>query len=380
MKKAIVLILLAALLVSAMAGCSDWTAAGKKVGISLPGTEGHNWEKEAVYLAEALEAEGMTASYQLAEDAETQARQIENMISDGCDALIITPIGDGSALSEALAKTEKIKTIVIAYGAVIRDSDAVDYCVLFDSRAAGRMQGACIRDALSLNATPGPYLLEIFSGGGDGWDDEELYEGAMQILQPYIDDGSLVVGSGQISLEDITAAQAAGETEAEDGGGDETGTGSNGAGPGERLEALLQSYGDERPYPDAILCGSDETALEVAGTLDGMGCTRFPVITGRDCLAESVQNIIDGRQTMSVYRDGEALADRTVRVLVGAFERHLAKTEDGTFNGTIMVPCYFCDPVYVDVWNYQAVLIDSGVYAAEQFVIPEPIDAAPPEV
>jgi len=365
LKKAIIiLILLFALLVSVMAGCSDWTAVGKKVGISLPGTDGHDWEKEAAYLAEVLETAGMSASYQFAENEETQARQIEKMISDGCDALVVAPIDDGTALTEVLAKAEKAKAIVISYGKVIRDSDAVDYCVLFDSRAAGRMQGACIRDALSLNATPGPYLLEIFNGGGSGWDDTELYEGAMQILQPYIDEGSLIVGSGQVSLEDITAV-------GEDGAEIE---------PGERLEALLDSYGDDNPYPDAILCSSDETALTVAKTLNGMGCMQFPVITGRDCLKDNIQNIIDGRQAMSVYRDGEALADRTSRVLVGAFERHLAKASEGVFNGTVKVPCYFCDPVYVDVWNYQAVLIDSGVYSAEQFIIPEPVDVVPPEV
>lgn len=362
MKKIIILILIFSLLVSGLAGCSGWTAVGKKVGISLPGTDEHDWEKEAAYLVEALEAAGMVASYQLAEDAETQARQIRKMLNDGCDALVIAPIDDGTALVEALEKADKAKAIVISYGELIRDSDAVDYCVLFDSRGAGRMQGACIRDALSLNATPGPYLLELFSGGGSGWDDTELYEGAIQILQPYIDDGSLVVGSGQLSLEEITAA---GEDGAE-------------IGPGERLEALLDSYGDDRPFPDAILCSSDETALIVAKTLSGMGCTQFPVITGRDCQEDNIQNIIDGRQTMSIYKDGQSLAERTSRVLVGAFERHLAKTSDGLFNGTIMVPCYFADPVYVDICNYQAVLIDSGVYSVEQFNIPEPIDAEPP--
>jgi len=364
LKKIIILILMLSLLVSGMAGCSDWTAVGKKVGISMPGTDEHDWESEAAYLAEVLEAAGMVPSYHLAENADTQARQIENLINDGCDALIVAPVDDGTALADALAKAKKAKAIVIAYGEVIRDSDAVDYCVLYDSRAVGRMQGACIRDTLSLNATPGPYLLEIFSGGGDGWDNTAIYEGAMQILQPYIDEGSLVVGSGQVSLDEITA------------------TGEDGAEiePAERLEALLDSYGDERPYPDAILCGSDETALIVAKTLNGMGCAQFPVITGRDCEKDNIQNIIDGRQAMSVYRDGKALADRTSRVLVGAFERHLKDAVEETFNGVVKVPCYFCDPVYVDVWNYQAVLIDSGVYAAEQFNIPEPIDVAPPEV
>lgn len=364
MKKIIIFILLLSLLVSVLAGCSDWTAVGKKVGISMPGTDGHDWEGEAAYLSDTLEAAGMVPSYHLAEDAETQARQIENLIDEGCEALIVAPVDDGTALVEALDGARKAKAIVIAYGEIIRDSDAVDYCVLFDSRAVGRMQGACIRDALSLNATPGPYLLEIFSGGGEGWDDTAIYEGAMQILQPYIDDGSLVVGSGQVSLEDITAVGEDG-TEIE---------------PEKRLEELLDSYGDESPYPDAILCGSDETALAVAKTLNGMGCTQFPVITGRDCEKDNIQNIIDGRQAMSVYRDGRAMADRTSRVLVGAFERRLPDAVEQEFNGTVMVPCYFCDPVYVDVWNYQAVLIDSGVYAAEQFNIPEPIAAAPPEV
>jgi len=364
LKKAIILILLFALLVSVTAGCSDWTAVGKKVGISMPGTDEHDWEEEAAYLAEVLEAAGMVPSYQFAEDAAAQVRQIENMLDDGCDALVVAPVDDGTALADVLAKAEKDKAIIISYGEIIKDSDAVDYCILFDSRTAGRMQGACIRDSLSLNATPGPYTLELFSGGGDGWDDTALYEGAMQILKPYIDDGSLVVGSGQVSLEEITAV---GEDGTE-------------PGPEERLETLLDSYGDERPYPDAILCASDETALTVAKTLSGMGCAQFPVITGRDCQVDNIQNIIDGRQAMSIYRDGEALADRTARVLVGAFERHMTKTADEVFNGTVMVPCYFCDPVYVDVCNYQAVLIDSGVYSPEQFNIPEPIDAEPPSM
>jgi len=364
LKKIIILILLFSLLASGMAGCSDWTAVGKKVGISMPGTDEHDWESEAAYLAGVLEAAGMVASYQFAEDAAAQARQIESMLDDGCEALVIAPVDDGTALAEVLAKADKAKAFVISYGEIIRDSDAVDYGVLFDSRAAGRMQGACIRDALSLNATPGPYLLEIFSGGGVGWNDEELYEGAMQILQPYIDEGSLIVGSGQVSLDEITAVREDG-TEIE---------------PEERLEALLGSYGDEKPYPDAILCASDETALIVSKTLNGMGCAQFPVITGRDCLEDNIQSIIDGRQAMSVYRDGEAMADRTSRVLAGAFERHLSDADEEVFNGTVMVPCYFCDPVYVDVWNYQAVLIDSGVYSAEQFIIPEPVDVAPPEV
>lgn len=104
---------------------------------------------------------GFLQSLQFASnDVATQVSQVENMVSGGCDAIVIGSI-DGESLGTPLKQAEEQGIPVISYDRLIMNSSAVTYYATFDNYLVGQKQGEYIVDALDLDNTDGPYNLEI---------------------------------------------------------------------------------------------------------------------------------------------------------------------------------------------------------------------------
>src|SRR5665647_1291659 len=146
----------------------------------------------------SLEKAGYTVDLQYANDEiATQVSQIENMITGGCAVLVIASI-DGSSLGTVLADAKKANIPVIAYDRLIMNSDAVSYYATFDNYMVGTIQGEYIVKVLDLENAAGPFNMEIFAGSADDNNARFFYQGAYDVLKPYIDSGKLVVVSGQV--------------------------------------------------------------------------------------------------------------------------------------------------------------------------------------
>ncbi len=335
----------------------DNAATGGKIGVSMPTQSLQRWNQDGSNMKATLEGAGYVVDLQYAGDNDipTQVAQIENMISSGCEVLVIAAI-DGSSLTEVL-KSAKDKSIpVIAYDRLLMNSDAVTYYATFDNYKVGTMQGEFIRDALKLDTEEGPFNIEMFTGSPDDNNINFFFGGAIDVLQPYIDSGKLVVKSGQ--TEKAQCATLNWNTEESQ----------------KRMENLIASnnYGpDEDKTPlHAVLSSNDSVANGITNALVAAGYTKdnFPILTGQDCDKPAVKNMISGIQSMSIFKDTRTLADKVVGMvdsIMKGTEVEINDTETYN-NGTGIIPSYLCDPVICTVDNYKELLLDSGYYTEEE--------------
>lgn len=349
MKKLISVLLIVALLFS-MAACAGTSSKNDKfVGISMPTQDLQRWNQDGANMKEKFEAAGFTVDLQYANnEVNTQVSQIENMISSGVKVLVIAAI-DGKTLTSVLASAKDADVVVIAYDRLIMDTDAVSYYCTFDNYMVGTIQGQYIKDQLDLDAG-GSYNIEITAG--DPADNNALYfyQGAMDVLQPYIDSGVLTVPSGQITFEETATAAWSTETSQS------------------RMEAILASYYADGTQLDACLCSNDSTAKGVTNALASSYTGAYPIVTGQDCDIANTKDIIAGKQSMSIFKDTRTLAAQTVQMVTDILAGNTPEVNDTTTydNGVKVVPTYLCAPVFADASNYKELLIDSGYYTEDQ--------------
>ncbi|MBB2673464.1 UNVERIFIED_ORG: putative multiple sugar transport system substrate-binding protein [Rhizobium esperanzae] len=323
------------------------------VGIAMPTKSSARWIDDGNNIVKQLEAAGYKTDLQYADDdIPNQLSQIENMVTKGAKVLVIASI-DGTTLSDVLQKAHDAGIKVIAYDRLIRDSANVDYYATFDNFQVGVLQATSIVDALGLKDGKGPFNIELFGGSPDDNNAFFFYDGAMSVLQPYIDSGKLVVKSGQTGMDkvgtlrwDAATAQA-------------------------RMDNLLSAnYTDAKV--DAVLSPYDGLSIGIISSLKGVGYGSadqpLPIVSGQDAEIPSVKSIIAGEQHSTVFKDTRELAKVTVAMVDAVMsgkepEVNDTKTYD---NGVKVVPSYLLKPVSVDKTNYKQVLIDSGYYTEDK--------------
>lgn len=322
----------------------------KLVGVAMPTKDLQRWNQDGDNMKKALEEAGYEVDLQYASnEVATQVSQVENMISNGCDILVIASI-DGSSLGEPLGQAKEAGIPVIAYDRLLMESDAVTYYATFDNYMIGQKQGEYIVDALNLEEEDGPFNLEIVAGAPDDNNATFFYGGAMDVLQPYIDEGKLVVKSGQTDFE-TCATQAWDSAKAQD-----------------RMDTIIAGNYSDGTNLDAVLCSNDSTALGVANSLAASYTGEYPVITGQDCDLPNVKNLAAGKQAMDIFKDTRTLADQVVTMVEAVLSGEEAEVNDTESydNGTGAIPTYLCEPVVVTADNYEEILVDSGYYTADQ--------------
>ena len=348
--KKLIAILLALVLVVGLVACGGPAKKddGKisKIGLCMPTKEQTIWTMQADRLEKALTAAGYEVLVEFAEDdSARQATQIENMISKGVDCLIIAAV-DSFSLTESCEKAKEAGILVIADDRAIQNTEAVDYYVTCDYFRLAQMQGEYIRDALDLDNTTETYTMEIFAGSPDDANSVLFHNGQLDILQKYIDEGKLVIKSGQ-----TTAAECA--TPSWDSAKAQS-----------RCDNLLSGfYADD--HLDVALVTADCLAIGVISSLESMGYgtadNPFPIVTGQDCELAAIKNIKAGKQTMSVFIDGTLLAAKTVELLDSINAGSPIAADTTTNNEVFDVPTMLYDPLPITGENYTH-LIDVGFY------------------
>ena len=357
MKKVLALVL-ALVMIFALAACGQAaapaaTGSGDLVGVAMPTKDLQRWNQDGENMKAMLEKAGYQVDLQYgANDIATQVSQIENMIANGCKVLVIASI-DGDSLGTVLAQAKEKSIPVIAYDRLIMNSDAVTYYATFDNWLVGTKQGEFIEEALGLKDGKGPFNIEFITGDPGDNNINFFFDGAMSILQQYLDNGQLVCPSGQ--TEKAVVATANWATDAAQA----------------RFENILSSnYADKQL--DAVLASNDSTALGVENALaSSYSGSVYPVITGQDCDIAIMKNLIDGKQAMSVFKDTRTLAAKVVEMVDAIMKGQEPPINDTeTYdNGTGIIPSFLCEPVACTVENYKELLIDSGYYTFEQLGI-----------
>ena len=330
------------------------TGEGYSIGISMPTKSSARWISDGESMVQFFEEKGYETDLQYAEDdIPNQLAQIENMVVKGVDVLIIAAI-DGTTLSDVLQQAADQGIKVIAYDRLIRDSGNVDYYATFDNFQVGVLQGSYIVDALDLENSDGPFNIELFGGSPDDNNAYFFYDGAMSVLQPYIDEGKLVVQSGQMGMDKVSTLRWDGATAQA------------------RMDNLLSAnYTDKQV--DAVLSPYDGLSIGIISSLKGVGYGSedlpMPVVTGQDAELPSVKSILAGEQTSTVFKDTRELAKQTVAMVDAVLQEEEVPVNDTeTYeNGVKVVPSYLLKPISVDVNNWQEALVDTGYYTADQF-------------
>ncbi len=344
MKKFVAILLCMMMVLGAVSAMAE----GHKVGISMPTKDLQRWNQDG----SNMEANFTEAGYEVdlqyaANDVQQQLNQVTNMINNGCEVVVIAAI-EGSSLGSALDLAKEKNVVVIAYDRLLMASDAVSYYATFDNYKVGTVQGTYIKEALKLDEVEGPLYLECTAGDPGDNNAGYFYQGAMDVLQPYIDAGKLVVKSGQVKFEEVATPGWKSETAQN------------------RANSVLAAYDDGSDIA-AWLCSNDSTALGVINALEDNYDGAWPVITGQDCDVATMKKMIDGKQSMSVFKDTRTLAAQVVKMVGQIFNGETVDVNDTeTYNnGKITVPSFLCDPVFANLDNWQALLIDSGYYVLD---------------
>lgn len=369
-KKAFVALIASGALMMSLAACSaggDTGASesgasnvgdGKLVGVAMPTQSSERWIADGKNVKDQLEAEGFQVDLQYAEDdIPKQISQIENMITKGAVALVVAA-KDASAMTTVLEEAKSQDIAIIAYDRLLTGTDAVDYYATFDNFLVGQQQAYTLLNGLGLTdlegkatsgAPAGPFNIELFAGSPDDNNATFFFNGAMDVLQPYIDKGTLVVKSGQtdftvVATQDwkLENAQA-------------------------RMEDLLTASYSDGSKVNAVLSPYDGlsrgiiSALTDAGYQVGQG---WPIISGQDAELDSVKAINAGEQYGTIFKDTRDLAAEAVKMTVAVLngeEPEVNNTTDYN-NGKKVVPSYLLAPVIVTKDNITKALVDSGYY------------------
>lgn len=334
------------------------------VGVAMPTQTSERWIADGKAVKEGLEKAGYKVDLQYAgDDIPTQQQQIDQMITKGADLLILASI-DGTALATQLQAAADANIPVIAYDRLIRDSENVDFYVTFDNYKVGVQQATSLLTGLGIlkadgskGDAAGPFNIELFAGSLDDNNAHFFYQGAMDTLKEYIDNGTLVVKSGQTDIEQVATLRWLQETAQK------------------RMEDLLTSTYSDGSKVQGVLSPYDGlsrgiiTALQNAGYGPTMtAATPMPIVTGQDAEIASVKLINDDVQFSTIFKDTRKLAEQAV-VSAQAFlagndpEANDTKTYD---NGVKVVPSYLLDSDVVVKDSIQKLLIDSGYWTADQ--------------
>jgi putative multiple sugar transport system substrate-binding protein len=337
------------------------STAGALIGVTMPTKSSERWISDGANLQKQLEALGYKVDLQYAEDdIPTQVNQIDNQITRGAKLLIIASI-DGTAITTQLQSAKDNKIPVIAYDRLIRNSPNVDYYATFDNFKVGVQQATSLLTGLKLlnadgskGTAKGPFNVELFAGSPDDNNATFFFNGAMSVLKPYLDAGTIVVKSKQTDFKTVAILRWQAKV-AQD-----------------RMENLLTSTYRSGAKVDGVLSPYDGLSIGILSALksNGYGTAGqpYPIVTGQDAEQASVKSIIAGEQYSTIYKDTRQLAKTTVSMADAVLKGQTPQTNNTTDynNGVKVVPSMLLESVIVDKTNYEKELIATGYYTKAQ--------------
>ncbi|MGO5051733.1 multiple monosaccharide ABC transporter substrate-binding protein [Lachnospiraceae bacterium LCP25S3_G4] len=363
MKKKVISILLAAAMVFSLAACSSKSSSSsddksdsskgdkKTVGVAMPTQSSERWINDGKNMKEKLEKLGYKVDLQYAEDdVQAQVSQIENLIAGGASCLVVAAV-DSSALVNVLGQAKDAGIPVIAYDRLLMDTDAVSYYATFDNKGVGTAIAQYVEEKMDLKnakANGKSYTFEMFMGSPDDNNALFLYNGIMEVIKPYIDEGTLVCESGQTDFQKNNTLRWDQQTAMK------------------RCEDILNGYYADKKL-DIVFSAFDGLSYGCKSALEGAGYKvgeDWPLITGQDAELMATKNIIAGSQTMTIFKDTRVLADKCVKMVQAVLEGTEPEINDTEQydNNKLVVPSYLCTPEAVDKDNYKEVLVDSEYY------------------
>lgn len=357
------------------AGCgssatsSDSTSAGKKskngkvdIGIVLPTKDEPRWTQDETRFKNALKDTDYSVEILFSQgDSAKEKANVDSLIAKGIKVLIICPQdGAAAAASAEAAKAAGVK--VISYDRLITGTDAVDYYVSFDSVAVGAAQAQYLVDHASGKSGQPLYL---YAGAASDNNAFLFFQGAWKVLQPKIADGTFKVENSAAANSLKAKADLTRDEQAKIIGQVTTNWDFNVA---KNLTSSNLTKATKADKGDVlVLAPNDGTARSIADTFKADKDVTSYVISGQDAEKASVQYIIDGKQSMTVFKDVRTLVKDAIATATSILKNETPDASGVTNNGKADIKTKQTDIIVVDQSTVKKDLVDSGYYSASDF-------------
>ncbi|NYJ31919.1 sugar-binding protein [Galbitalea soli] len=310
---------------------------GDTIGVALPAKTSQNWVLAKAAFEKSITAAGFKADVQYAAATNTvpdQQNEVSAMVTKG-DKVIIVAAQDGSQLGTQVKAAKAAGAIVIAWDRNLTGTKNVDYYVAFNNFKVGQLQGQALLDGMAAKKATGPYNIELFAGSPDDANAPIFFNGAMSILQPKIDDGTLKVASGETKFQQVSTqgwlAQNA---------------------QSRMSDLLTKNYSAATPTLDGVLSPNDTLGRAILTAVKAAG-KPYPIVTGQDSETASIPLIMQGIQYSTIYKNTQDEAQAAVDLVVTLSKGQKPATvvDKNNYNGVITVPSVELTPILVTKAN-----------------------------
>jgi putative multiple sugar transport system substrate-binding protein len=338
---------LAAVVALALAGCGREDDSGDNagggggekfpadslIGVSLPQKTSENWVLAENLFKDDLAAAGFKADVQFANGGVSeQQNQIQSMVTKGAKVIVVGAI-DGSQLGTQVKAAKDAGATVIAYDRLLKNTDAVDYYVAYDNFKVGVLQGNALLEGMAKKKPNGPYNIELFAGSPDDANAQVFFDGAMSVLTPKINDGTLKVVSGQKTFNQVVTQGWKAENAQK------------------RMDTLISGSYSSAAL-DGVLSPNDTLARAIMTSTKAAG-KPLPIVTGQDSEVESVKSIMAGQQYSTINKDTRNLVKATITMVQAVQKGQEPEINDTKSynNGVKVVPAQLLPPLIVTKEN-----------------------------
>ncbi|MBN1896690.1 MAG: substrate-binding domain-containing protein [Candidatus Aenigmarchaeota archaeon] len=316
------------------------------IGLSMASFRVERWTSDRDLFIERANELGAEVNIMSADDdADLQNRQAENMILQGVDVLVVVA-HDGEKASYIIDKAHEAGIKVIAYDRLIKDCN-LDYYISFDNVKVGEQQAQEVVNVVSKGNFA--YI------GGSPTDNNAflLKEGSFNVLQPLIDSGDI-----NIVLDNFTKGWL----------------------PELAYETMKNYLNENGGRIDAVIAANDGTASGIILALNEFGLAGTVPVSGQDASLAACQSIVEGTQTVTVYKPIKDIAYKAAEMAVAAANGEIINTNNVVNNGQEDVPSYLLDVVAVTKDNIIDTVIEDGFQNYENVYQNIPEDQRPPAV
>ncbi|KAI7256699.1 hypothetical protein KC345_g10940 [Hortaea werneckii] len=350
-----------AVLASACGNNSGGSGSKVDVGIVLPTKDEPRWVQDEQRFTDALKDTKYSSEILFSQGSSAKEKEnVEALIAKDIKVLIICP-QDGDAAAAAAEAAKKAGIQVISYDRLITNTDAVNYYVSFDSIAVGKAQAQYLVDHAKGSGQP----LYLYAGAASDNNAFLFFQGAWSVLQPKIADGTFTIANSSEAVALKDTAELTREQESKIISQVTTNWDPNEA--KNKAQTHLTAAAADQKGDVVILAPNDGTARSIADVFASDTAITSFVVSGQDAEKASVQYIIDGKQSMTVFKDVRNLVKDSISMAVSILDGKTPETTGINNNGKLDVPTKQTDVQVVDKENVKAALVESGYYEAKEF-------------
>jgi D-xylose transport system substrate-binding protein len=254
--------------------------------------------------------------------------QAGNLQTQGVDVLVVVCPNDGHA-APIVEAAHEAGIPVIAYDRLITDCN-LDLFISFDNVGVGELQA----EYLVERKPKGNYVL--IGGCPTDINAKLCRQGQMNILKPYIDRGDILIVEDQWAKDWLPTAA---------------------------MKIMKNALAKADNQVDAVLASNDGTAGGAIQALAGKKLAGHVLVSGQDADLAACQRIVEGTQSMTVYKPLKLMAAKAAEAAVAlALKKPLTEITRTVNNGKKDVPGILFSPVLVDKTNLHQTVIADGFH------------------